>query len=712
MQNFTVADLMQTTFATFAFALFLLPSGYLLGLASNVFGIRSRSAAEKTLFSVTLSIAATPILAVLLTRFFSYKITLAVFLLLAVTALSTLLEQLPRWREFFSGLHRSTWLLLCMMLAWFLVVQLSLADLQIGHRLYVSFIAFDHSVRVPFVEAAARNGVPPLNPFYGVGKVPVLRYFYYWYVVCALPMQLFGIGARGCLNASVFWSGLGLASTIPLFLKYFLGQTESLRRKSVIGIALLTVTGLDLIPYAAIAFHDHVLSPDMEWWDPNQITSWVGSLLWVPHHVASLTACMAGLLVFSTIDEDNPLRQRIWAAVISGVAFASAAGLSVYVTFSFAVFAILWTLMVLRQKRIKTVATYLATAAFTLVLSWPYLQDLLSKHIDTGLNSDPGERFAYFAIRDFPVALHLLGKLGMHDSILLELSKLPVLLIVYIFEFGFFALVMLRCFRWGMGRGAPLSRQHRMMWMMLVVCLLTMSVVKSDSSGVNDLGIRGMLVVQFALLILSAPFVYDVFFRNDAAAQKDLHARWIKSSLVFTLVLGVAGTAYQLVALRCYAPLADAGKLTRSERFLGTPGFGERTYWLREGFSRLSKLTPSTALVQYNPVRDEALTAHLYSARQAVMGDAFCASAFGGDVQNCRKAFPRIASAFNSPDKARKLNLNAFCDEFQVNVLVATDADPVWQDKDSWVWTRPSLLATPLVRATACGSATHSMAAK
>ena len=244
-----------------------------------------------------------------------------------------------------------------------------------------------------------------------------------------------------------------------------------------------------------------------------------------------------------------------------------------------------------------------------------------------------------FAIRDFPVALRFLGKLGMHNSILLELSKLPVLLIVYVLEFGFFALVMLRCFRRDMRKAASLSRQRRMMWMMLAVCLLTMSIVKSDSSGVNDLGIRGMLVVQFALLILSAPFVYDVFFRNDAAAQKDLHVRWIKVSLVFTLVLGVAGTAYQLVALRCYAPLADAGKLKRSERFLGAPGFGERTYWLREGFSRLSELTPSAALVQYNPVRDETLTTHLYSTRQAVMGDAFCASAFGGDLKIAGRHF-------------------------------------------------------------------------
>src|ERR1039458_9525255 len=93
MQNFMVADLVQTTLATFALALFLLPPGYLLGLASNAFGMRSASAAEKTLFSAALSIAVTPILAVLLTRLFSYKVTIAIFLLLALVSLATIARQ-------------------------------------------------------------------------------------------------------------------------------------------------------------------------------------------------------------------------------------------------------------------------------------------------------------------------------------------------------------------------------------------------------------------------------------------------------------------------------------------------------------------------------------------------------------------------------------------------------------------------------------------
>lgn len=702
MQNFMVADLVQTTLATLAFALFLLPTGYLLGLASNMFGMRDRSAAEKVLFSLTCSIAATPILAVLLTRVSSYKVTLAVFLLLAVISIATLLRQLAHPAEMFSRLRRSTWILLGMMLAWFLLVLFSLADLQIGHRLYVSYVAYDHSVRVPFVEAAARSGVPPLNPFYGLGKVPVLRYYYYWYVICALPMQLFGLSAKACLDASVFWSGLGLASAIPLFLKYFSGETEHLRGKSVVGIALLTVTGLDLLPYAAEVHRYHTFLPDMEWWDTNQVTSWLGSLLWVPHHVASLTACMAGLLALSTIEEETPLRQNIWAAVLAGLAFASAAGLSVYVTFPFAVFAIVWSLWTLLQKKIKTFFAYVASGVCTLLLSWPYLLDLLSKRVSTEAGSS--DRFAFFAIRDYPPALELLGKMGLHNYWLLYLAQFPILLYVYALEFGFFALILVLCLRRDPRNPAMRSRQRRMAWVMFVVCLVTLSIARSDSSGANDLGFRGMLIVQFILLVWAAPLVYDVFFRREAAAQAGLGAPWIRIALSGTLLLGVAGTGSQLVLLRFYAPLADYGKVERSERILGSPGFGRRTYWMRDGFGQLNQLTSPGTTVQYNPVRDEVLIAHLYSTRQAVMGDSNCGSAFGGDFAKCRQAFPYFATVFNDPQAADTWDLDRFCDDFQVNVLVATNADPVWADRNSWVWTRPVLYANPAVRSISCGS--------
>jgi hypothetical protein len=613
----------------------------------------------------------------------------------------------PRLSLGFSGILRITWIPFGMALGWFLLVQFSLADLQIGHRLYVSFVSYDHSVRVPLVEAAARSGVPPLNPFYGIGKIPVLRYFYYWYVVCALPMQLFGLGAKACLDASVFWSGLGLAFTVPLFLKHFFGETEHLRGKSMIGIALLTVTGLDLLPYAVQIHRYHTLKPDMEWWDPNQVTSWIGSLLWVPHHVASLTACMVGLLTLSTINETDSTRQTAWAVVLSGLALASAVGLSIYVTFTFAIFAVCWAIQTLCQKKLKTFIAYIATGVLALLLSWPYLLDLLSK---TSVGGDAGgERFAYFAIRNFPDALDLLGKLGLHSHLLMELAKLPILLFVYLLEFGSFALIFALCLRRDWMNRFTLTRQHRMAWMMFAVCLLTMSIVKSDTSGGgNDLGFRGMLVVQFVLLVWAAPVVYGTCFQRAGGAPPGLRAPWIRISLICTLVLGLAGTICQVLVLRCYAPLADAGKADAF--FLGVPGFGERTYLLREGFGRLSELTSSNAIVQYNPVGSEVLISHLYSTRQAAMGDQHCGSAFGGDLEKCSNAFPYFATVFNVPDTVRTWSLDTFCDDFHVNVLVAVDTDPVWDDLSSWVWTRPSLLTNPSMRALPCGTAHFSAA--
>ncbi len=174
--------------------------------------------------------------------------------------------------------------------------------------------------------------------------------------------------------------------------------------------------------------------------------------------------------------------------------------------------------------------------------------------------------------------------------------------------------------------------------------------------------------------------------------------------MVVALLVGIAGTGCQLIVLRCYAPMADAGKIERAESFLGEPGFGQRTYWLREGYGRLDQMTPAGAVVQYNPVQNEVLMNHLYSTRQAVMGDEDCGSVFGGDSLKCKQASPYITSLFTAPDLVRGWDLDRVCDEFRVNVLAANDTDPVWQDPTSWVWTRESLLANPSMRAIPCGT--------
>jgi len=693
MQNYMIADAAGTTAAVIMFAFVFLPPGFVAGVGSDVLGFRRRSASERLLFSVVLSTATTPILAVLVGHFVSVTASLAVLLLLTLIAVALIGKELFWSNRSLPCVPRSTWIGLTMMAMLSLLAILSVIDLQFGDRLYLSAAIFDHSVRIPFVEAAARSGVPPLNPFYGLGKTPVLRYYYYWYVVCALPERRSGLSARACFNASVVWSGLALAATIPLYLKHFFRETEALRRKSLLGICLLTVTGLDLIPYSVLAWKGTV-SPDLEWWDPNQVTSWLDSLIWVPHHVAALTACMAGFLLLSTLDEQAGVRERGWAAVIAGIAFASAAGLSVYVTLSFAVFAGLWSIILLGQRHIRDFTTYATAGVIALLLSLPYLGDIGSK-------STTGQRFVIFAIRDFPNAIDWLRGVGVHGPAL-DFAKLPILLIVYFVEFGFFFCVAVLRLKRELLDGPALSQQRRAAWVMLASCLVLVSILQSDPglSGGNDLGFRGMLVVQFVLLLWAVPLMHDILAKQNSASG--VRPIW-KVALVGTLLLGVLGTSEQLLMLRCYALLVDSGKIHRSESYMGLPEFGRRTYKLREGVTQLEHVTTTSTILQYNPLSENAFLIHLYSSRQVVAGDATCGSNFGGDAEKCREAMPYLSAIFESPADARGWNLDRFCDTYSLNLLVATEADRVWYDPGSWVWNRDAVVSNDSLRAIPCG---------
>ncbi len=697
MHNYMIADLVGTAGATLVFSILFLPPGFVLGWASNLLGFRGHSWSEKLLWSVVLSVAMTPILAVLVGRFLSVPAAIAAFLLLAGAAVALVAREC-RQGSSLSNTPRSTWIALAMMAAWAVVAMLSVIDLQFDHRLYVSVAVFDHSVRIPFVRAVARTGVPPLNPFNALGdKVPVLRYYYYWYVVCALPMRLAGLGARACFNASVVWSGLALAATIPLYLKRFFRETEALRRKSLIGICLLLVTGLDLIPYGALYLGGHIALGDLEQWNPSQVTSWMDSLIWVPHHVAALIACMTGLLVLSTLDEHAEIRERIWAAIIAGIAFASAAGLSLFVTFTFAVFAVLWTIILLLQRRIRDFATFLAAGGVSFLLSIPYILDLSTQ-------SKVGHGFVFFALRAYMPTYAWLQQ-WVRSPILMDCAKLPIIVGVYFIELGFFFCVAVLRFRHELG-STPLTDQRRAAWVLFTTCLLIVTTMQSEASGNNDLGFRGILPVQFVLLLWAAPLVHDLFCRHRLAASSPRIGAVTKAVLAGTLLLGLLGTGFQLVLLRWYAPLVDAGGFQQTEGFLGKPqNVGRRTYLLRDGLAQLDKVTTPAFVLQYSVFSMNYFFLQLYATRQVAAAGEDCGTTFGGDFEKCQQARPYLRAAFQSPEHIRNWDMDRFCDAYHVNVLVATDADPVWRDRDSWVWSRKAVVANDSLRAIPCGTA-------
>lgn len=709
MSNYTFTDIRGTLEATTLLAVFFLPTGFLLGYASNVAGFRIRSTCERFLWSIVLSVSTLPVLAVLLVRFSSFTVTTTLFLVDAAAAIVLAGREFLRASSTSWIPYCTTRIALCMMVVWVVLASFALVDWQIGNRLYVSYLAYDHSIRTILVDAAARTGVPPKNPYFGLGGAPVLRYYYYWYVLCAFPVQLARISPRASLNGSVLWSGFALAALVPLYLKHFSQEREKLRFKSIVGIGLLLVTGYDLIPFLALSWWARplygnrgtsgiVLWGDMEWWDTNQVTSWIGSFLWVPHHVASLVACLVGFLLLIMLADNAGIRERVWTALLAGAAFSSAAGLSVYVTFVFCIFVAVWVVIVLVTKSPNLFFTYVGAGAFAILLAIPYLHDLQGP-------STAGSRFVFLAFRDYPPAQLWLKLQGVNNAMLLSLSRFPTLFIVYFLEFGIYFFVAWWRLRQEMRNHWQISFQQRAAWVMFVISLMVVSLLASNTTGNNDLGSRGMLVVQFVLLIWAAPLVSELFSREG---RLRLGRGWT-SALSLSLILGALGTLLQLALLRAYAPAVDAGLSVQTEPWIGrAPGFGKRTLLLRKSLDGLKVNIPRTAVVQYNPATADLNVFHLYTDRQVAAGEDGCGATFGGELEKCKLVYPYISAAFNRPQISDVWNIDQFCDHLQINALVATNSDPVWKDAQSWVWTRPPLFSSEIMRVVACGS--HSQA--
>jgi hypothetical protein len=157
--------------------------------------------------------------------------------------------------------------------------------------------------------------------------------------------------------------------------------------------------------------------------------------------------------------------------------------------------------------------------------------------------------------------------------------------------------------------------------------------------------------------------------------------------------------------LRLYAVLADAGKIRRTETFMpASPGIGERTYGLRDGYEQLARLIPADAIVQHNPMNKAFAAVLLYSRNQAAAALPDCGTPFGGDFSRCQQIVAPLTSAFGLRESGASLNIDQMCDRLSINVLVAGEQDQAWQDHGSWVWSRQPIVANEYFRAIPCGN--------
>ena len=695
-RNFTVLDVAGSIQAALLLSLFLFVPGYVIGWISNAFQFRSRRLRTQILLSSPLAVAIVPIVTYYAGRFPNALSVFFASCLLVFVVLAIGIAQ--RWRISGSAVPKAAWIGIAFAAVWATTAIATLVDLQFGKALYFSSTAYDYSTRVAFTAAAVRV-IPPYNPFFASDPPIVLRYHYFWMLICSLPARLGHMEPQQAMYGGTIWAGIVLMSLIVISLKFLVGVRERLERKAMIACALLLVTGLDILPTIYIYFTSRRVSADMEWWTAPQITSWIDSLLWVPHHVMSLVACMVGLLVLRQPAETK--HQRAIGFLIAGMAFASAAGLSILVAFTFACFGGLWMIVAAQRRYWDDIEGLLASGGIALVAAMPYLYTLMGPALD---GSSRGGRFFSLSIRGFSFGIHLLySGLHIYPQTVLEFNLILLILmpVSYFLELGFFFAVGVHRITQTRLHVIPLSRGEETAWLLVATSFLIGSFVRSTTIASNDLGWRCFLPAQLILLLWAAVLIDDWW----STGRFEVRRKMVPVFAAILLVIGVFGTVYQVAMLRMYPILADEGKVSSDVWLERDHELGQRTYALRSAYDTLHAQLPISAVVQYNPNASDFIPHELYSDRSAAMGLPHCGATFGGEVSQCEGREEFVASLFQKPSQDASANLDTVCHRYGINVMLVDDTDPVWGQHDSWAWSRRPLLANNHVRAFACGHA-------
>jgi len=701
MRNFTVVDTLGILKACFALLPFMFAPGYVAGWALDLFEFRQRRPVLRLILAVPLTIAICPMLSYLLARFlepglwaFYIGVSAACVLLLVKEARRAQLRSVSKYT-----FSMYIWVALGLMALWGMAAIGSLVDLQIGDKLYPPIVAYDHSVRTAMTAAVARH-IPPNNPFFGNAAAP-LRYHYLWLLFCSLPMKVFHLSPRYVVYSGVSWCGLGLMCVIALGLKFLVGVQTCIERKTLLGVGLLCVTGLDLLPTFYLGFAARLWLDDMECWNEAQITSWAGSLLWVPHHVAALIACFVAFLLLRHQADAN----RSWATgpvIVAGMAFASAAGMSVYVTFTFVVAVVLWLLALITRKGWLEVAMFVGAGAVALLWALSYLSSLRGPA--------SGAAFVEFALRPFPLGLHFAQQIGINlrTQSAMTVANVVFLPINYALELGFFLAIGLLRLRQLVRGSVDASANELAAWTLVMTSFLIGTFLRSSTTGTNDLGWRCFLPAQLILLLWGATIVHDWWFHG--VALQPAPRPWARGALATLLILGMLGTAYQVFMLRMFPILSDRGAITGLSWVDPDRQFGKRAYALRSAYEVLDAQLPSSAILQSNPATVHAVLHMLYSGHDSAAatpaGEPGCGTAFGGDPGLCALRLQKLAGLFELPDGG---NLDATCREYGIDAVVVENSDRVWREPSSWIWSQHPAVANDYVRAFRCGAAAASI---
>jgi len=749
VSSMTWGDILGCLRSVAAFAAVLLAPGYCLAWVCDLLGFRARAAGERLAWGVALSFGCMTIVSVLLGKFGSLTAVCWLAGICAVGCVGTMAREGWSRRRGFSFANKRGLIGAGIAAAWALFVVVELVDIGVGSRLYFSVTVFDHALRTAFVDAVMRTGVPPANPLFWPGHAVPMRYYYFWYVLTAVAARLGHATARQAMIASVVWSGFGLAAALQLYCRDFLGSGSQLGSgantvkrppRLAVALALLAVTGLDILAVLVKALLRMGIDRDMEWWSEDQVTSWMDSLLWVPHHIAGLVCCLLGFLLV-WMAKGLGRAQKAGCALLAGLSFASAFGLSTWVAVAFAMAMLAWMVWALLWERGSRarVAVLLMAGTVAVVALLPYLAELraeasgaviassaeagrVNRQVSGGTVAHSASHLLRFGVRRIIPAEGLLGigwvaRLARSHPTLVGLPAQLLLLIPgYFVELGLYGLVLLAAL-WATAR-RRLDEAGRTAVVLAVSGLMVTTFLRSTIIRNNDFGIRSALVAQFFLLLLVV-----LWWEGGLGSSR----RFLRGAMLAMAWIGLAGTVYQAVLLRVYLPLDE--RLGQAE----DAGLAERAMALRLGFDAMHARVATDAVVQYNtaqPGDNFYLTLAMLAGRQMALATPDCDAAFGGDPDACKgvqQGVERLFSLHSSPNDSPGVSppgpspdrqipgpapgsaltasqARVECGRLGVSDLVASRWDEVWADPRGWVWTLPAVVDTNQVRVLDCAT--------
>jgi hypothetical protein len=702
LHNFTLTDIAASIAAVCLFPLFVLIPGYAVAWLLDLFDFRRRTWLFRAALSVPLSIAIAPILSYLAGRYFSmtavWGLYAASWAYVAVVVLRGVVLRGVVRRGGHEPAPRSpagAWRMAVVILSvWGALALFSLVDLQLGGKLYYSTTAFDYSVRTEFIHAISSTGIPPVNPFFFPGHAQPLRYHYFWLILCSLVDVAGGafVGPRHAWIGGVIWCGAGFMALVALFFRLVAYRgPETFRRRTLVGILLLGVTGLDILPNAFYWVTYSLgltggIPPSVQFWN-EQVDGFTFTALWQAHSLAALIVCLtAFLLLWEAPRHTGPGRWKY--AVVAGIALASSVGSSIYIAFVFGAFLLLWTAVAVAKKWRAEAATLIAAGALCTVLALPYLASMIG-----GAGSGGGGFPIAFRVRRFYAVDTILASQGRDQPWQLAVANGATLPLNYLIELGFFLAAGLLWWQRRRARREALSRAELAIALMIATSVAICSCLCSTAIANNDLGWRGFLVAQFGLLLWAVDVLTDRRYKRSVV-------------LAVMLALGAAGTVCDVFLFRLYPVVADRGGLPHLFWMSQDRKLGERNYAVREAYEWADRHTPAGAIIQFSPhAVFQDTPGFLYSNRQIAAADQGCLAGFGGDASLCA---PMVAAAnLLFPERGQPVSeSSSACEKLGADVLIAKDTDFVWSVPDSWVWREKPLYANKMVRVFGCRSST------